>query len=103
MGLLNFLGFGKKKIQIQDFVQRGAAIIDVRSPGEFGSGHIKGAQNVPLDTINQKVEKIKKLNKPIITCCASGIRSAGAASILKQHGIECINGGGWNSLKSKLN
>ena len=46
------------------------------------------------------IEKIKKLNKPVITCCASGMRSASAASILKQHGIEAINGGSWTKVDS---
>ena len=45
---------------------------------------------------------IKKWNKPVIACCRSGMRSAQATSILKQHGIDCINGGGWQSLESKL-
>ena len=45
---------------------------------------------------------IKKLNKPVIACCASGMRSSQATSILKKNGIEVINGGGWKSLQSKL-
>lgn len=102
MGLFDFLGFGKKAAKIQEFMERGAAIIDVRSSSEFSSGHIRGAYNIPLDSIQHKIDKIKKLNKPVITCCASGIRSAGAAGMLKQHGIETINGGGWSNLQSKI-
>jgi rhodanese-related sulfurtransferase len=52
--------------------------------------------------LNGNIETIKKWNKPIIACCRSGMRSAQATSILKQHGIDCINGGGWQSLESKL-
>ncbi|WP_136668443.1 rhodanese-like domain-containing protein [Flavobacterium sp. H122] len=102
MGILDLLGFGNKTNEIKDFIERGAIIIDVRSAGEFTSGNIKGSKNIPLNTISGKINEIKKLNKPVITCCLSGMRSGQAASILKQNGIECINGGGWNSLANKL-
>ena len=102
MGLLDFLGFGNKSNSIQEFKEKGAVIIDVRSQGEFAGGHIKGAKNIPLNEIGNKNNDIKKLNKPVIACCASGMRSSQATSILKQNGIEAINGGGWQSLQNKL-
>ncbi len=102
MGLLDFLGLGNKSESIQEFVEKGAIIIDVRSPGEFAGGHIKGAKNIPLNEIGAKINEIKKLNKPVIACCASGMRSSQATSVLKQNGVEAINGGGWQSLQSKL-
>lgn len=102
MGLLDLLGLGSKSDSIQEFAAKGAVIIDVRTVGEFSSGHIKSSKNIPLDTIASKIEEIKKLNKPVIACCRSGMRSAQATSILKQNGIEAINGGGWESLQRKL-
>ena len=102
MGLLDFLGFGNKSQNIQEFIAKGAIIIDVRSPGEFSGGHIKGSKNIPLNEISSKIDEIKKQNKPVITCCASGMRSSQATSILKQNGIDVINGGGWQNLQSKL-
>lgn len=102
MGLLDFLGLGSKSESIKDYISKGAVIIDVRTAGEFQSGHIKGSKNIPLNTIGSKINEIKKLNKPVIACCASGMRSSQATSILKQNGIEVINGGGWSSLQSKL-
>ncbi|WP_396601980.1 rhodanese-like domain-containing protein [Algibacter sp. R77976] len=101
MGLLDFL-FGNKNNMIKDFQSRGAVIIDVRTAQEYGQGAISGSKNIPLQVINSKINEIKKLNKPVITCCASGMRSGSAASILKNNGIEAINGGGWSSLNSKL-
>ncbi|WP_223548649.1 rhodanese-like domain-containing protein [Aestuariivivens sp. NBU2969] len=101
MGLLNLL-LGNKENNIKDFKARGAMIIDVRTPSEYKQGAIKGSRNIPLQVIESKIEEIKKLNKPVITCCASGMRSASAASILKKHSIESINGGGWIALKTKL-
>ncbi len=102
MGLLDMLGFGTKSNVINEFKEKGAVIIDVRTPGEFQGGHIKGSKNIPLNMISSKINEIKKLNKPVIACCASGMRSAQAASVLKQNGIDCVNGGGWQSLESKL-
>ena len=94
--------FGNKKEMISDFKKRGAIVIDVRTKEEYSQGAIPGSKNIPLQNINSKIQDIKKLNKPVITCCASGMRSGSAASILKSNGIETINGGGWSSLNSKL-
>ncbi|XMO87404.1 rhodanese-like domain-containing protein [Algibacter sp. AS12] len=101
MGLFNFL-FGNKKNMINDFKTRGAVIIDVRTVNEYSQGAISGSKNIPLQTINAKIAEIKKLNKPVITCCASGMRSGSAASILNSNGVEALNGGGWTSLRNKL-
>jgi len=81
---------------------KGAIIIDVRTPGEFSGGHIKGSKNLPLNILSTKIDEIKKLDKPVIACCASGMRSAQATSILKSNGIDVMNGGGWSSLENKL-
>lgn len=102
MGLLSMFGLSGKSENVKDFMDKGAVIIDVRSPGEFRDGHIKGSKNIPLDIISSKINEIKKLNKPVIVCCRSGMRSAQANSILKGNGIDCMNGGGWSSLESKI-
>lgn len=102
--MLGFLKkiFGGNTVNYAELVKNGAQIIDVRTPAEFNGGHIKGAKNIPLQTIGSNLSKINK-NKPVITCCASGARSAAAKSILKNSGFtEVYNGGGWSSLKSKL-
>ena len=97
MGLLDFL-FGNKNKIIEDFMSRDAIIIDVRTKAEFEMGAIPGSKNIPLQIINSKIKDIKKFKRPVITCCASGMRSGSAASILKNQGIEAMNGGGWKSL-----
>jgi len=96
------LGLGGKSESFQEFIAKGAIIIDVRTIGEFREGHIKGSKNIPLDIITSKISEIKKLEKPVIVCCRSGMRSAQAASILKSNGIEVMNGGGWLGLERKL-
>ena len=98
MGFLGSLfGGGAKKEQILDMISRGGIIIDVRSTGEFKGGNVPGSKNIPLDTISAEASSIKKLNKPVILCCASGIRSGQATAILKSKGVEAINTGGWRS------
>ena len=81
----------------------GGIIIDVRSEGEFYSGHIEKSLNIPLGELSSKLGQFKDKNQPIITCCASGMRSAVAAKILSAKGYtNVVNGGGWSSLESKL-
>jgi phage shock protein E len=90
------------KVNFSELMKQGAQIIDVRSPAEFKSGHIKGSVNLPLQSLQSNLSKINK-NKPVITCCASGMRSASAKSILKSAGFnEVHNGGAWMSLNNKL-
>jgi rhodanese-related sulfurtransferase len=84
-------------------VKDGAIIIDVRTKGEYQQGHIKGSQNIPLDVLSSNLSKLNK-EKTIITCCASGMRSAQAKSILLSNGFSNVhNGGGWNGLNNKIN
>jgi rhodanese-related sulfurtransferase len=86
----------------KSLVKEGAMILDVRTKGEYQSGHIKGSINIPLQTLEANISKLKK-DKPVITCCASGMRSASAKGILQSKGFkEVYNGGGWASLKGKL-
>ena len=95
------LGFGPK-VDYKDLLANGAQIIDVRTKGEFQSGHIKGAVNIPLDSLKNNLSKLKKV-KPVITCCASGMRSASAKGLLKANGfVDVYNGGAWVSLNSKI-
>jgi rhodanese-related sulfurtransferase len=101
MGLLDFF-FGNKKNKIEDFQKRGAIVIDVRTTAEYNSGAIPGSKNIPLQSITNRAAEIKKWDKPVILCCASGMRSGSAAAILKGKGIEAMNGGGWFSLSKKL-
>ncbi len=97
MGLFSSL-FGSR-VNYKELINQGAKIIDVRTPQEFSSGNISGSINVPLQTIHKKIDKIKKLKTPIVLCCASGMRSAQATSILKKHGIEAYNAGSWVRLR----
>lgn len=65
------------------------AILDVRKPSEFEAEHIDGAENVPLDYINETFGELNKNQKYYIHC-AGGYRSMIFASILKARGFENV-------------
>lgn len=101
LGFLQKLLFGNP-VDYKELMNRGALIVDVRTPNEFKSGHIQGSKNYPLDSLRGKVNDLKKLNKPVITVCLSGGRSSVAKNMLKGAGIEVYNGGPWTSLRGKI-
>lgn len=98
MGLMDLFRIGKSKKMIQKIIDNGAVIVDVRTPEEYNRGNVSDSINIPLDEIEDHADKLKNMNVPIVLCCASGMRSGSAASILKLYKIECYNGGGWHSL-----
>ncbi|HXD79022.1 MAG TPA: rhodanese-like domain-containing protein [Puia sp.] len=93
--------FGRSE-DLKAIYQQGAIILDVRTLPEFRSGHIEGAMHIPLDQLAQRTGELKRENKPIIACCASGMRSGTAKSMLSSAGIEAYNGGSWQMLRHKL-
>ena len=100
-GLKNLLGLEKTDFAL--LKQEGAIILDVRSKREYEGGHIRGSVNISVDQLVSNLHKLQDKNKPIITCCASGARSASAKSILASNGYTNVhNGGGWMSLQNKL-
>lgn len=60
-------------------------LVDVRSTAEWRGGHPSNAIHIPLNEIEQKVDKIP-LDKPVVLICAAGMRSAMAASIVAKAG-----------------
>ena len=65
-----------------------ALMVDVREPGEYGSGHILGAKNVPLARVEDGgADLAKRKERPLIVYCDTGNRSGKAISALKKHGF----------------
>ena len=83
-------------------VAGGAQIIDVRTPAEFSAGHIPNSINIPLTLLGKRILRVGK-DKPIILCCASGMRSATAKSTLISMGYRDVhNGGSWSRLMNEI-
>ena len=98
--LKKLLGLGPHP-DLKQIMQEGATLLDVRTKEEFNAGHLPGAVNIPLQQLESRLSSIPK-NKAVITCCASGMRSGSAKSMLSAKGFEVHNGGGWRSLGQKL-
>jgi rhodanese-related sulfurtransferase len=78
-------------------------VLDVRKPGEFEGGHVDEATNLPLDFINEELNKVDK-NKTYYVHCAGGYRSLIYISILKARGYDNLINveGGWAAIKGLL-
>lgn len=68
------------------YATRDHLLVDVRTPGEFASGHIPGAVNIALQTLPQQMAMLPK-EQPIVLYCRSGARSREAAKLLTQGGF----------------
>ncbi|MDC1430839.1 rhodanese-like domain-containing protein [Bacteroidia bacterium] len=80
---------------IQELIQQGAKIIDVRTAEEFKGGNVPNSINIPMNEVPQRIDDFEDIDDPIILCCLSGGRSGQATGFLQSQGIECYNGGGW--------
>ncbi|MCD9880766.1 rhodanese-like domain-containing protein [Streptomyces guryensis] len=64
-------------------------VIDVRTPGEYASGHLPGALNIPLDQVRRALPDIRHAAErgEILVVCASGARSENACKLLADQGV----------------
>jgi hydroxyacylglutathione hydrolase len=87
-----------ERIEVPELHERNGAlqVLDVREETEWKAGHIPDSVHVPYHDIHSLPEGIDP-DKPVAVVCASGQRSAVAASLLKAHGarevIHVVNGG----------
>ena len=71
-------------------VAAGAALIDVRTPEEFATGHISGARNIPVDELSGRLAEVGQRSRPVVVYCSAGVRSARAAQILTAAGFKRV-------------
>ena len=103
MGFFNNIFGGSKNENLATLVNEGAFLVDVRSPGEFAEGNVKGSTNIPLDQVSSTLDKFKGKEK-IVVFCRSGIRSGQAKTILEQNGFTNVtNGGTWQNINEVIN
>lgn len=69
-----------------------AHVVDVRETDEFANGHLPDARHIPLSKLADRVGEIEKFKgKPVIVCCASGMRSSRACGQLKKLGFDNVH------------
>jgi rhodanese-related sulfurtransferase len=98
MSLFSQLFGGSSSVDLKSVIAEGAFLVDVRTPGEFADGHVKGSVNIPLDNLTKEIAQFQN-RKNIIVFCRSGNRSGMAKSLLEQQGFKnVINGGTWQNV-----
>lgn len=77
--------------EVWDRLQKGEKlrIIDVREPFEFSSGHIPGAELIPMGTIPRSLDKFSP-NEEVVFVCRSGSRSYQVCQYLKASGYDNV-------------
>jgi rhodanese-related sulfurtransferase len=104
MGIFgNIFGGNSNNGNLATLVNDGAFLVDVRTPGEFAEGNVKGSVNIPLDQVQNQLAKFKA-KENIVVFCRSGNRSGQAKSILEQNGFSNVtNGGTWQDINAVIN
>ena len=103
MGLFGIFSQKDSVNKIQEYLNNGAVILDVRTQAEWDEGHTDGAKHIVLNTIPNHLEEIKSLGKPLIAVCKSGGRSQSATDFLSHNGVDVINGGPWQNVDQLIN
>lgn len=75
---------------VQSDVSAGGQLLDVRTVEEFQDGHIEGATNLPLQSIQSGESPVAQKDKTVYVYCRSGNRSAQASELLKQAGYQHV-------------
>ncbi len=70
-----------------------ARVLDVREADEFAAGHIADAKNIPLGALAERIGELENgKDKPLIVCCATGMRAGKAFAELQKQGFTKLNG-----------
>jgi rhodanese-related sulfurtransferase len=82
----------------------GPQLVDVRSPAEFGGGHIAGAVNVPVSHLTSGIEALRlDPKRPVVAICLTAHRSIPAVRLLRERGFDArqLSGGmlAWRAQK----
>jgi rhodanese-related sulfurtransferase len=72
-------------------MNQGALVLDVRTRDQYDAGHVIDARNVPSADLASSVETLKKYrDKPVLTCCETGMTAGAAARTLREQGFSKV-------------
>ncbi len=82
-------------------ISKGALLVDVRSPSEFGEGSLSGAVNIPYDSVAERIAEFgPDKTRTVVVFCRSGRRSGIAEETLRELGFtDVVNGGEYESMR----
>lgn len=103
LGLLLLSGCSnEEQLKAWNMVDNGALLVDVRTPGEYSSGHLPGSKLIPISQVSVRIAEFgSDKSRPIVVYCRSGSRSGKAAKILEANGYTNVqNGGGYSAMMS---
>lgn len=72
-------------------VSEGALLLDVRSAEEFREEHLKGAKNIPVQELADRVGELGEKSTTVVVYCRSGARSGSARRMLRGHGFTNVH------------
>ena len=82
---------------MQAALERGDRVIDVREDDEWASGHVAGAEHVPMRTVPSRLDDLR-VEGTLYVVCEVGARSAVVAEFLEGQGVNAVNvDGGMNA------
>ncbi len=105
IAVLGYILWSRRSASTSDvkaMLGRGAQVVDVRTKSEFRSASHPKSINMPLDELERRAKELDP-SKPVLVCCASGMRSGVGVSLLKKQGFkEVHNLGSWSRIKALL-
>ncbi len=76
--------------QLEQALQDGAQLVDVREPAEYAEARVPGARSVPMGQLTDRLDELDKAT-PVHVICASGNRSSAMADVLVAAGFDAVN------------
>ncbi len=74
---------------VVSLINKGAAVLDLRSAERFATGHVVGARNIPVDQLQSSAGKLKRYSgKSVVLYCDNGTTCGKAVTTLQQMGFE---------------
>jgi phage shock protein E len=92
---------GRAVNPLQQAIDDGALILDVRTVFEFHAGHAADAVNIPVEDLEERLGEISPPGRTVVVYCRSGTRSRRAAALLRQAGFDVVDAGTMASLGSR--